>query len=52
MRTRDAGMPECYLGLSMELSAWIGPVGVSMHEDADDGLIVTGGGIRDALDPA
>jgi len=49
---RDASMSECLLGFPMELSAWIRPVGVSMHEDADDGLIVAGDGIRDALDPA
>ena len=50
--TCDASMPECHLRFPMELSAWVGPVCVSMHEDADDGLIVAGDGIRYALDPA
>ncbi|MCY4663624.1 MAG: hypothetical protein OXC00_03060, partial [Acidimicrobiaceae bacterium] len=49
---RDASMPECHLRFPMELSAWIGPVCVSMHEEADDGLIVAGDGVRYALDPA
>jgi hypothetical protein len=44
-------MSECRLGFLMELSAWIGPVCVPMHEDADNGLIMAGDGIRDALDP-
>lgn len=48
----DASITKCQLGLSVELSVWIGPVCVSMHEDADDRLIVAGDDIRYALDPA
>ena len=52
MCIRNATASECLLGLLVELSARIGPVCVAMHEDADDGLIVAGDGIRDALGPA
>lgn len=50
--TRNAGGSEQILRRPLELPAWIGPVCVSMNEDTDDGLIVAGDGIRDALDPA